>query len=95
MAKDIADQYKRNLGNAERGLKKAQKALAVVNNVAIKKKTPEAYIAATKVVKETQLTIEALATLQKRQDNSSTIAIKAIACSIALQDTIRALKKDS
>ena len=53
MAKGIADQYKRNLGNIKRGLKKAQKALAVANNVAIKKKTLKAYMAAAKVVEET------------------------------------------
>jgi len=95
MAKGIADWYKRNLGNAERGLKKAQKALAVINNVTIKKKIPEVYMAAAKTAKETQLITEALVTLQKQWEDSSTIAIKAIAYSIALQDAAKALKKDS
>ena len=52
-------------------------------------------MAAARVVEETQLTTEALTTLRKQWEDSSTIAIKAIAFSIALQDAARALKKDS
>ena len=52
-------------------------------------------MAAAKTAKETQLITEALVTLQKQWEDSSTIAIKAIAYSIALQDAAKALKKDS
>ena len=52
-------------------------------------------MAAARAAEETQLTTEALVTLRKQWEDSSTIAIKAIACSIALRDAARALKKDS
>ena len=54
-----------------------------------------AYIAAAKAVEEAQLTAEALAILQVQWEDSSTAAAAAIACSIALRDAVRALKKDS
>jgi len=95
VAKGVADRHKRSLGDAERSLKKAQKVLIIVNKAAIKKKTPEAYIAAAKAVEEAQSTTGALATLRKQWEDSSTTAIETAAHSRALQDTARALKKDS
>ena len=70
-------------------------ALTVATKAAIKIRTPGSYIAAAKAAKEAQSTAGALATLQKQQEDSSTTAIEAAACSKALQDTARALKKDS
>ena len=40
--------------------------LIIINKAAIKKKTPEAYIAAAKAAEEAQSTTGALATLQKQ-----------------------------
>jgi len=65
MAKGVADQHKRKLGDAERSSKKAQTALTVTTKTAIKKRTPGAYIAAAKAAKEAQSTAGALATLRK------------------------------
>ena len=70
-------------------------ALIVVTKAAIKKRTLEAYIVGAKAVKEAQSTAGALATLWKQWEDSSTTAAEAAACSKALQDTARALKKDS
>jgi len=95
VAKGVADQHKRSLGDAERSLKKAQKVLIIVNKAAIKKKTPEAYMAAAKAAEEVQSTTGALATLQKQWEDSSTTAVETAAYSRALRDTARALKKDS
>jgi len=69
--------------------------LIIVNKAAIKKKTPEAYMAAAEAAEEAQLTTGALATLQKQWEDSSTTAIETVAHSRALRDTARALKKDS
>ena len=66
VAKGVADRHKRSLRDAERSLKKAQKVLIIVNKAAIKKKTPEAYIAAAEAAEEAQSTTGALATLQKQ-----------------------------
>jgi len=45
-AKKAADQYKKDLGGADWAVKRAQKALVTIGNIANKKKTIEAYIAA-------------------------------------------------
>ena len=52
MAKGVADQYKRKLGDVERSLKKVQMALIVVTKTAIKKRILGVYIAAAKAAKE-------------------------------------------
>ncbi len=70
-------------------------ALIVTSKTTIKKRTLGAYIAAAKAAKEAQSTAGALATLRKQWEDSSTTAVEAAACSKALQDTIRALKKAS
>jgi len=95
IAKGVADQHKRKLGDAERSSKKAQTALTVATKAAIKMRTPGGYIAAAKAAKEVQSTAGALATLRKQWEDSSTTAAETVACSKALQDTARALKKDS
>ena len=95
MAKGVADQHKKKLRDAERSLKKVQTALTITTKAAIKKRTPGAYIAAAKAAKEAQSTAGALAILRKQQEDSSTTAAEAAACSKALQDTTKALKKDS
>ena len=69
--------------------------LIIVNKAAIKKKTPEAYMAAVKAAEEAQSTTGALATLRKQWEDSSTTAADTAAHSRALRDTARALKKDS
>jgi len=69
--------------------------LIIINKAAIKKKTPEAYIAAAKAAEEAQSTTGALATLRKQWEDSFTIAVETAAHSRALRDTVRALKKDS
>ena len=58
--------------------------VSIMTNVIIKKRTLGAYMAAAKVVKNTQLTAEAVAILQKQWEGSSTAATAAIACSITL-----------
>ena len=45
-AKKAADQHKKDLGGADRAAKRAQKASVTTGNIANKKKTTEAYIAA-------------------------------------------------
>jgi len=57
--------------------------------------TPEAYMAAAEVAEEAQSTTDALATLRKQWEDSSTTAAETAAHSKALRDTARALKKVS
>ena len=95
MAKGVVDQHKRKLGDIERSLKKAQTALTVATKTIIKKRTPGACRAAAKAAKEAQSTAGALATLRKQWEDSFTTAVEATACSKALQDTTKALKKAS
>ena len=45
-AKKVADQHKRDLGEANRAAKRAQKASVTTGNIAKRKKTTEAYMAA-------------------------------------------------
>jgi hypothetical protein len=45
-AKVVADQHKRDLGGANRVVKRAQKVLVATGNIAKRKKTTEAYMAA-------------------------------------------------
>ena len=45
-AKAVADQHKRDLGGANRAAKRAQKASVATGNIAKRKKTIEAYMAA-------------------------------------------------
>ena len=55
-----------------------------MGNIAKRKKTTEAYMAASQVVEEVKLKAEALAILQEQQEESYAAATKAIARSKAL-----------
>ena len=92
-AKKVADQHKRDLGEANRAAKRAQKASVTTGNIAKRKKTVEAYMAAAQAVEEAKLKTEALAILQKQQEESFAEAIDAIACSKVLKDTAKKAKE--
>ena len=82
-----------DLGEANRAVKRVQKALVTTGNIAKRKKTTEAYMVAVQVVEEAKLKAEVLAILQKQWEESYVVAIEAIACSKALQDTIKKAKE--
>ena len=66
-----------------------------MGNIANRKKTIEAYMAAVQAVEEVKLKAEVLAILQKQWEDSFAAAIEAIARSKALQDTAKKAKEAS